>query len=109
MYKTSTVGYKQMLRECYNSKIPLMVYGGFGIGKSVSPIVPIHIGDFEPALFAWKKTYEAGVYTNCFVPPSVPEGQCLLRSSVIATHTEEQIDRALEIMRDAGRELELID
>jgi 8-amino-7-oxononanoate synthase len=82
---------------------------GFGIGNSISPIVPIHIGDLEPALFAWKKTYEAGVYTNCFVPPSVPEGQCLLRSSVIATHTEEQIDRALEIMSDAGRELNLID
>ena len=82
---------------------------GFKTGNSVSPIVPIHIGDLEPVLFAWKKTYEAGVYTNCFVPPSVPEGQCLLRSSVIATHTEEQIDRALEIMRDTGRELELID
>jgi 8-amino-7-oxononanoate synthase len=81
---------------------------GFGIGNSVSPIVPIHIGDLEPALFAWKKTYEAGVYTNCFVPPSVPEGQCLLRSSVIATHTEEQIDRALEIMHETGRELDLI-
>jgi 8-amino-7-oxononanoate synthase len=82
---------------------------GFGVGNSVSPIVPIHIGDLEPALFAWKKTYEAGVYTNCFVPPSVPEKQCLLRSSVIATHTEEQIDRALEIMKDTGRELNLID
>ena len=82
---------------------------GFNIGNTVSPIVPIHIGELEPVLFAWKKTYEAGVYTNCFIPPSVPEGQCLLRSSVIATHTEEQIDRALEIMHDAGRELGLID
>jgi len=82
---------------------------GFGIGNSISPIVPIHIGDLESALFAWKKTYEAGVYTNCFVPPSVPEGKSLLRSSVIATHTEDQIDRALEIMGDAGRELGLID
>lgn len=82
---------------------------GFEIGNSVSPIIPIHIGELESALFAWKKTYEAGVYTNCFVPPSVPEGGCLLRSSVIATHTEEQIDRALNIMQDAGRELGLID
>jgi 8-amino-7-oxononanoate synthase len=82
---------------------------GFEIGQTVSPIVPIHIGELDAALFAWKKTFEAGVYTNCFVPPSVPEGQCLLRSSVIATHTEEQIDRALEIMQDAGRELGLID
>jgi len=82
---------------------------GFMIGNTVSPIVPVHIGEVEPVLFAWKKTYEAGVYTNCFIPPSVPEGQCLLRSSVIATHTEVQIDRALGIMRDTGRELGLID
>jgi 8-amino-7-oxononanoate synthase len=82
---------------------------GFNTGNTVSPIVPIYIGELEPVLFAWKKTYEAGVYTNCFVPPSVPEGQCLLRSSVIATHTEEQIDRALEIMQETGRELGLID
>jgi 8-amino-7-oxononanoate synthase len=82
---------------------------GFRVGNTISPIVPIHIGELEPVLFAWKKTFEAGVYTNCFVPPSVPEGQCLLRSSVIATHTEEQIDRALDIMQEAGRELGLID
>lgn len=37
MYKTSTMGYKQMLRDCYNVKIPLMIYGGFGIGKSAIP------------------------------------------------------------------------
>lgn len=37
MYKTSTIGYKEMLRDCYDSKIPLMVYGGFGIGKSMIP------------------------------------------------------------------------
>jgi 8-amino-7-oxononanoate synthase len=81
---------------------------GFKTGNSISPIVPIIIGELEPALFAWKKTFEAGVYTNCFVPPAVPEGQCLLRSSVIATHTEEQVDRALDILNDVGRELDLI-
>ena len=37
MYKTSTMGYKTMLRDCYDTKVPLMVYGGFGIGKSAIP------------------------------------------------------------------------
>jgi 8-amino-7-oxononanoate synthase len=82
---------------------------GFDTGESVSPIIPIIVGEMEPALNAWKKLFEAGVYTNAFVPPGVPEGKCLLRTSYMATHTDEQIDRALEIMGDVGRELGLID
>jgi 7-keto-8-aminopelargonate synthetase-like enzyme len=81
---------------------------GFRTGLSVTPIVPIIIGEMEPTLFAWKKTFEAGIYTNCFVPPAAPEGQSLLRTSVIATHTDEQIDRALDILADVGKELGLI-
>lgn len=81
---------------------------GFNTGKSETPIIPIIIGDFEPTLSAWKKAFEAGVYTNCFVPPGVPEGQSLLRTSYTATHTEEHIDRGLEIFEKVGLELGLI-
>lgn len=80
---------------------------GFNTGGSVSPIIPIIIGDQELALIAWKKLFDAGVYTNVFIPPGVPEGRCLLRTSYMATHTDEQIDRALNIMEDVGRELGL--
>jgi 8-amino-7-oxononanoate synthase len=82
---------------------------GFNTGDSVSPIIPVIIGEMEPALEAWKKLYDAGVYTNAFVPPGVPEGRCLLRTSYMATHTDEQIDRALNIFGEVGRELGLID
>jgi 8-amino-7-oxononanoate synthase len=82
---------------------------GFNTGSSVSPIIPVIIGEMEPALNAWKKLFDAGVYTNAFVPPGVPEGRCLLRTSYMATHTDEQIDRALNIFGEVGRELELID
>lgn len=82
---------------------------GFDTGSTVTPITPIIIGELEPTLFAWKKTFEAGVYTNCFVPPATVEGKSLLRTSVIATHTEEQIDRALNILSEVGKELNLID
>lgn len=82
---------------------------GFNTGNSVSPIIPVIVGDMEPALNFWKKLFEAGVYTNAFVPPGVPEGRCLLRTSYMATHTDEQIDRALEIFGDVGREVGLID
>jgi 7-keto-8-aminopelargonate synthetase-like enzyme len=63
----------------------------------------------EPTLIAWKKFFEAGVYTNAFIPPGVPEGRSLLRTSYMATHTDEQIDTALSIMGEVGRELGLID
>jgi 8-amino-7-oxononanoate synthase len=82
---------------------------GFNTGSSVSPIIPVIIGEMEPALGAWKGLYDAGVYTNAFVPPGVPEGRCLLRTSYMATHTDEQIDRALNIFGEVGRELNLID
>ncbi len=82
---------------------------GFNTGSSVSPIIPVIIGEMEPALNAWKKLFDAGVYTNAFVPPGVPEGRCLLRTSYMATHTDDQIDRALNIFGEVGRELGLID
>jgi 7-keto-8-aminopelargonate synthetase-like enzyme len=82
---------------------------GFNTGSSVSPIIPVIIGEMEPALNTWKKLFDAGVYTNAFVPPGVPEGRCLLRTSYMATHTDDQIDRALNIFGEVGRELNLID
>ncbi len=82
---------------------------GFNTGSSVSPIIPVIIGDMEPALEVWKKLFDTGVYTNLFIPPGVPEGRCLLRTSYMATHTDEQIDRALNIFGEVGREFGLID
>jgi 8-amino-7-oxononanoate synthase len=81
---------------------------GFNTGQSVTPIIPVIIGEMEPTLKAWKRLFEEGVYTNAFVPPGVPEGKCLLRTSYMATHSEEHIDRALEIFGRVGRELGLI-
>lgn len=81
---------------------------GFNTGTSVTPIIPIIIGELEPTLLAWKKAFEAGVYTNCFVPPGVPEGHSLLRTSYTATHTDKHIDRGLEIFEQVGLELGLI-
>ncbi len=82
---------------------------GFDLGPSVTPIIPIVIGEFEKTLVAWKSCFEAGLYTNCVIPPGVPEDMCLLRTSYMATHTDEQIDRALNILGEVGRELELIE
>ena len=81
---------------------------GFNTGPSVTPVIPILVGDVERTVIAWKMCYEAGLYTNAVVAPAVPPDQCLLRTSYMATHTDEQIDRALNILGEMGRGLGLI-
>lgn len=81
---------------------------GFNVGPSQTPIVPIIIGDRDRALLAWNMLFQAGLYTNCVLSPGVPVGMDLLRTSYMATHTDEQIDRALEIFHTVGKQMELI-
>jgi 8-amino-7-oxononanoate synthase len=81
---------------------------GFNMGPSVTPVIPIVTGDVATTILAWKKCFEAGLYTNPVLAPAVPPDQCLLRTSYMATHTDEQIDRALDILGTVGRELQLI-
>jgi 8-amino-7-oxononanoate synthase len=81
---------------------------GFNIGNSVSPIIPILIGDDMRTIFAWKLLFENGLFVNPVLSPGVPEGQQLLRTSYMATHTDEQLDRALEIYARVGKMVGLI-
>lgn len=81
---------------------------GFNMGPSVTPVIPIVTGDVATTILAWKKCFEAGLYTNPVLAPAVPPDQCLLRTSYMATHTDEQIDRALDILGTVGREMDLI-
>jgi 7-keto-8-aminopelargonate synthetase-like enzyme len=81
---------------------------GYNMGPSVTPIIPIVTGDQATTILAWKKCFDAGLYTNPVLPPAVPVDSCLLRTSYMATHTDEQIDRALEIFARVGKDLELI-
>ena len=82
---------------------------GFNTGPSVTPIIPIIIGEMRETFLAWKMCFEAGLYTNAVVDPAVPPDQGILRTSYMATHTDEQIDQALNILGEVGRELGLID
>ncbi len=78
---------------------------GFDIGPTQTPIVPFLIGEFEKTLLFWRKLFDAGVFTNPVVPPAVPPSQSRLRTSLMATHTADQIDYALEIFGRLGKEL----
>jgi 8-amino-7-oxononanoate synthase len=81
---------------------------GFNVGTSETPIIPVIIGDDTRAFIAWKALYEAGVYTNPVVSPGVPPELALLRTSYMASHTDEQLDRVLETFARVGRALEII-
>ncbi|OGO21170.1 MAG: 8-amino-7-oxononanoate synthase [Chloroflexi bacterium RBG_16_51_16] len=81
---------------------------GFDIGKTVTPIIPILIGDDTRTLLAWKSLFDNGVFVNPILSPAVPQGQQLLRTSYMATHTDEQLERVLEIFGRVGKLLGLI-
>jgi 8-amino-7-oxononanoate synthase len=66
--------------------------------EATTPVVPVVVGeDYQTALL-WKALFDAGVYTNVAVHPAVPPGGALLRTSLMATHEREHLDRALGII-----------
>lgn len=81
---------------------------GYDLGGTQTPIIPVLIGPMEKTFVFWRKLFDAGVFTNPVVPPAVPPSKCRLRTSVMATHSFEQIDTCLEAFDTIGRELEII-
>jgi 8-amino-7-oxononanoate synthase len=62
-----------------------------------TPVVPVIVGEDWQAVLLWKALFDAGVYTNVAIHPAVPPGGALLRTSLMATHEREQLDRALAV------------
>lgn len=82
---------------------------GFNVWSSESPIVPVVIGDMMDCFKFWKDLFEEGVYANAVIPPAVPTGQSLLRTSYMASHTNEHLDRILDAFRKVGLKHGIID
>ncbi len=77
---------------------------GFAMGPEPSPIVAVRLEDKAEGFALWSGLIEQGVYVNLVLPPATPDGNCLLRSSVSAAHTPEQIEhicRAFETVRQS--------
>ncbi len=72
----------------------------------ITPVVPVLVGDDWKAVFLWKALYEAGVFVNVMIHPAVPPSGALLRTSVMATHDRETLDRALDTFARVKREFE---
>jgi 7-keto-8-aminopelargonate synthetase-like enzyme len=81
---------------------------GFDTGAAETPIIPLMMGEMERAFMVWKALGEEGVFVNPVVPPAVPHGRCMIRTSYMATHTDEMLDRVLGIVEQAGKKMGLI-
>jgi 8-amino-7-oxononanoate synthase len=81
---------------------------GFNTLRSQSPIIPIVIGETMRTLIVWKALFEAGVFVNPVISPAVTAGSELLRTSYMATHTDEQLDKVLSIFEQIGKRMGLI-
>ncbi|MBL8660774.1 MAG: aminotransferase class I/II-fold pyridoxal phosphate-dependent enzyme [Rhodospirillales bacterium] len=68
-----------------------VVAAGFEVCAEMSPVIALRMKDEETAIYAWNRLLERGVYVNLALPPGTPNGACLLRASVSAAHTPEQI------------------
>jgi len=81
---------------------------GYDTGASETPIIPIIIKDGIKVYEMCRHLFENGVFVNPVVSPAVPAGREILRTSCMATHTEEQLDRVLEAFQKVGRQLGVI-
>jgi 8-amino-7-oxononanoate synthase len=78
---------------------------GYRIIEHDSAVVPVIIGDTEKVLYMWKMLFEAGVFVNAFIRPGVPPGLEMLRTSYMATHEDEHLDKILEVFSEVGKKV----
>jgi len=82
---------------------------GFNTGSSNgTPIVPIYIGEDNKTFYFWRRLFDSGVFANAVVSPAVAPDQALIRTSFMATHTDEHLSKCLDIMEQIGKEIEII-
>ena len=78
---------------------------GMNTGETQTPIIPVLIGDNEKTFMLWRMLYDNGLFTNPVVSPAVPPRRSLLRVVATATHTREQLDRALNIFESCVKKV----
>jgi 8-amino-7-oxononanoate synthase len=86
-----------------------LVQAGFEVGPEPNPVVALKMTDKETAVRFWNRLIDRGIYANLALPPATPGSLSLIRCSISAAHTEEQIDRAISVMAAVGRELRIFE
>ena len=82
---------------------------GFKIIDGKTAIVPVILGDDMLVFKFWRKLFDAGIFVNAFISPGVPPSMAMLRTSYMATHEDEHLNKILEVFGDIGREMKIID
>jgi len=81
---------------------------GFDLGTSETPIIPIYIRDQEQTFKFWRMLTDEGLFANPVIPPAVAANQSLIRTSYTATHTDDQLDKVLDIFHRTGKKFGII-
>ena len=81
---------------------------GFEIGETESPIIPLYVHDVEKTFIVTAQAYERGVFINPVIPPACAPQDTLVRFALMATHTKEQVERAVNILKGIFVELDII-
>ena len=82
---------------------------GFDVGQSETAVIPVYVRQDLRTIMMWKELLDVhGIYTNPFISPGVPPKQAMLRTSYMATHTKEHLDRGLEAFRATGKKFGVI-
>jgi 8-amino-7-oxononanoate synthase len=81
---------------------------GFDIGDTETPIIPIMVGENLKTFKFWKMLFDQGLFANTAISPAVPPGTARIRTSYIATHTDAQMDRVLEVFEKVGKKMGVI-
>jgi 8-amino-7-oxononanoate synthase len=81
---------------------------GLDTAGSQTPVVPVVVGEDDTALAMVQRLHDEGVFVNCVLSPATPPGRALIRTSLMATHTRDQLTRALEAIGKVAKELQLV-
>jgi 8-amino-7-oxononanoate synthase len=82
---------------------------GLKILEGITPIVPVITGDDMKTFQIWRRLIDEGVFANAVISPAVPPGQQLIRTSFIATHENEHLDKTIEVFQKVGKEFGLLE
>ncbi len=81
---------------------------GFEIGETESPIIPLYVHDIEKTFLVTKLAFDAGVFINPVIPPACAPQDTLVRFALMATHTNEQVERGVQVLTKIFKDLDII-
>ena len=99
----------EQLRKNYTYMREELKKMGFDVGQSMTAVIPVYVRQDLRTIMMWKELLDVhGVYTNPFISPGVPPKQAMLRTSYMATHTKEHLDRGLQAFHETGKKFGVI-